>query len=206
MLLRRIARPMLAGWFVYDGIQAALKPAEHAQAARRGVELVTEQAGIEAPLSENQVTQIVRVHGAATALAGLCLAVGKAPRTAAFTLAALRVPLAIVDQPFTADDAARSERASRFVTDIGAIGAALIAGADLEGRPGLHWRLDQFRARRVRSGRAVASAAGEAVTDAAGRAGRRARRASERARRDAERALRQAARAARSVVPAGDDA
>ena len=80
MLLRHVARPMLASWFVYDGLQAALRPAEHVRAARSGVELVEKSAGIEAPLSEKQVATLVRAHGAATALAGLFLAVGKAPR------------------------------------------------------------------------------------------------------------------------------
>ncbi|PTU54420.1 DoxX family protein [Sphaerisporangium cinnabarinum] len=145
MLLRHLARPMLASWFVYDGVQAALKPAEHVRAARAGVELVEKRVGIEAPLSERQVTTLVRAHGAATAVAGLCLAVGKAPRTAALTLAALTVPLAVVNQPFTGGEAARTERTRKFVANVGAIGAALIAGADYEGRPGVQWRLERAR-------------------------------------------------------------
>ena len=145
MLLRHVARPMLASWFVYDGLQAALKPAEHVRAARSGVELVEKSAGIEAPLSEKQVATLVRAHGAATAVAGLFLAVGKAPRTAALTLAALTVPLAVVNQPFTSGEATRAERTRKFVANVGAIGAALIAGADYEGRPGVQWRLEKAR-------------------------------------------------------------
>ncbi len=145
MLLRHLARPMLASWFVYDGVQAALKPAEHVRAARAGVERVEKRVGIEAPLSERQVTTLVRAHGAATAVAGLCLAVGKAPRTAALALAALTVPLAVVNQPFTGGEATRAERTRKFVANVGAIGAALIAGADYEGRPGVQWRLERAR-------------------------------------------------------------
>jgi uncharacterized membrane protein YphA (DoxX/SURF4 family) len=145
MLLRHVARPMLASWFVYDGVQTALKPAEHVRAARDGVELVQRGTGVDASLSEPQVTTLVRVHGAATAVAGLCLGLGKAPRTAALALAALSVPLAVVNQPFTTRGPERQERARRFVANLGAMGAALIAGADYEGRPGVQWRLAKAR-------------------------------------------------------------
>ncbi|QDW64116.1 DoxX family membrane protein [Oerskovia sp. KBS0722] len=145
MLLRHVARPMLASWFIYDGVQAALKPAEHVRAARRGVSLVGQQLGVEEPLSEKQVSALVRAHGAATAVAGLFLAFGKAPRTAALTLAALSVPLAVVNQPFTPSDVPRDVRTRKFVSNLGAIGAALIAGADYEGRPGVRWRVDRAR-------------------------------------------------------------
>ncbi|WP_069386135.1 DoxX family membrane protein [Cellulosimicrobium cellulans] len=145
MLLRHVARPMLASWFVYDGVQTALKPAEHVRAARDGVDLVERSTGVDASLSESQVATLVRAHGAATAVAGLCLAFGKAPRTAALALAALAVPLAVVNQPFTSRGPEREERTRKFVANLGAIGAALIAGADYEGRPGVQWRLARAR-------------------------------------------------------------
>ncbi|MCB7137243.1 DoxX family membrane protein [Cellulosimicrobium marinum] len=199
MLLRHVARPMLASWFVYDGVQTVLKPAEHVRAARSGVELVERGAGVEAPLSDAQVTALVRAHGAATAVAGLFLAVGKAPRTAALTLAALTVPLAVVNQPFTPGDASRSERTRRFVANIGAIGAALIAGADYEGRPGVQWRLEKARhdlavARQAKQDAVVESAKGAAkdltgsAKHASAEAGRAARRAAKAAREAAEHA------------------
>lgn len=147
MLLRHVARPMLASWFVYDGVQTALKPAEHVRAARDGVDLVERSTGVDASLSESQVAALVRAHGAATAVAGLCLAFGKAPRTAALALAALSVPLAVVNQPFTARGPEREQRTRKFVANLGAIGAALIAGADYEGRPGVQWRLEKARHR-----------------------------------------------------------
>jgi uncharacterized membrane protein YphA (DoxX/SURF4 family) len=189
MLLRQAARPMLASWFVYDGVQAALKPAEHVRAARSGVELVERQVGVESPLSDKQVAALVRAHGAATAVAGLFLAFGKAPRTAALTLAALTVPLAVVNQPFTSGEATRAERTRRFVANVGAIGAALIAGADYEGRPGVQWRLSKARhdlelARQAKQEAVVASA-----KEAAHETGRSARRAAAAARKAAAQAV-----------------
>ncbi len=133
---------MLASSFVYDGVQAAMHPAEHAAAAREGSALVTERLGA-SPLSEAQVATLVRAHGVATAVLGLALAVGKAPRTAALALAALTVPLAVVNQPFTSKGSEREERTAKFVRNLGAIGAAVIAGVDLEGRPGISYRVSR---------------------------------------------------------------
>lgn len=148
MLLRHMARPLLGSWFLYDGAQAALHPNEHLQAAREGSVLATKAFGVE-PLTERQLTTLVRAHGAATAAAGLLLALGKAPRVSALTLALLTLPLAAVNQPFTAPKAERSARTERFVRNLGAVGAALIAGADMEGRPGITWRVQHARATRA---------------------------------------------------------
>ena len=54
--------------------------------------------------------------------------------------------LAAVNQPFTAPKAERSARTERFVRNLGAVGAAHIAGADMEGRPGITWRVQHARA------------------------------------------------------------
>ncbi len=210
MLLRHLARPMLASWFVYDGLQAALKPAEHVRAARSGVELVEKSAGIEAPLSEKQVAVLVRAHGAATAVAGLFLAVGKAPRTAALTLAALTVPLAVVNQPFTSGEATRAERTRKFVANVGAIGAALIAGADYEGRPGVQWRLEKARhdlalAKQAKQEAVVASAKG-AVKDVSASARGAAKEASRSTKSAATRAAKEAGRSARRATKAAQEA
>jgi uncharacterized membrane protein YphA (DoxX/SURF4 family) len=179
MLLRRLARPLLASSFVYDGVQAALHPAEHATAAREGSALVTERLGRPA-LSDAQVTLLVRAHGVATALAGLALALNKAPRTAALTLAALTAPLAAVNQPFTSKGEERSDKSAKFMRNLGSIGAALIAGADLEGRPGMSWRVQHARKSAARSTSKVAqktaAKAGSAVhqaTSVAQKAGRK---------------------------------
>lgn len=159
MLLRRIARPLLAAPFVYDGVQAALHPDDHVEAASEGAALVTDALGAE-PLSERRVALLVRAHGAATAAAGLLLAVGRTPRTAALALAALTAPLAVAHQPFTAPRDQRGARTDAFVADLGKIGAAVIAGVDLEGRPGLSYRV---RAARTRAGKATERAAEKAA-------------------------------------------
>ncbi len=102
MLLRKVARPMFATWFISEGLDAARHPAAHtavaAGALASAIGRVPRGAlggALEAlrEPSHRQVTTLVRAHGAATALAGLALATGKAPRTAALVLAGLTAPL-----------------------------------------------------------------------------------------------------------------
>ena len=89
MLLRRIARPLLATWFVTQGVDAVRGPAVHVAFARPAVDTFMQQMGTDTRLSDAQLRSIVVAHGAVTAAAGLALAVGRAPRTAALLLAAL---------------------------------------------------------------------------------------------------------------------
>lgn len=158
MLLRPVARFLLAVPFVYRGVQAVLHPTEHALAAQVAWAETTRFTPQAPDLSTSQLTMLVRAHGAATAVAGVLLALGKAPRFSALTLAGLTVPLAVADQPFTSQGPARSVRLEHFVTDLGAIGGALIAAVDTEGRPGLGYRVTHARETRAAIKAAVADA------------------------------------------------
>lgn len=144
MLLRRLARPLLAAPFVYDGVQAALHPAEHVAAARDLTDTVTDRLGVPR-LSDERLTLAVRAHGGLTAALGVALAAGFFPRVASLQLAALSAPLAVVHQPFSSKGAPRAEKTGRFVRAIGSVGAALIAGVDTQGKPGMSWRVSQAR-------------------------------------------------------------
>ena len=148
MLLRKIARPLLATWFIRDGLDAARHPGPHVVVARGPVDKATVAMG-RAPLTDRQVRTLVQVHGGLTAAAGFALAVGRSPRVAALTLAALSLPLAVAEQPFTSAARSRSDRSELFVRRLGAVGAALLAGVDYEGRPGVTWRIEHARASRA---------------------------------------------------------
>ncbi|PFG44014.1 DoxX-like protein [Isoptericola jiangsuensis] len=187
MLLRRLARPLLAVPFVHDGLSAALRPTEHTDAAREGADLVTRTLGVD-PLDDTQVSLLVRAHGIATVAAGVLLAVGRAPRTAALTLAALTAPLAAVNQPFTSKGEVRKEKTTKFVRNVGAVGAAVIAGIDLEGRPGVSYRIGQKRA-----------AAGRSIEHAAERTKLRADAAASSAKKSAKHAAKDVRHAAGSA-------
>jgi uncharacterized membrane protein YphA (DoxX/SURF4 family) len=160
VLLRRLARPLFASWFVSEGLDVVRHPAAHAAEARGA--LTTLRARLPQPvrqgpagealgreLSDRQLTTIVQVHGLALAGAGVLLVVGKAPRTAALALAALTAPLVLVNLPVKRaageDPAVRRARKDRFVRALAFTGGALIAGVDLEGRPGISWRVHKAR-------------------------------------------------------------
>lgn len=158
MLLRRIARPLFASWFVSEGYDAARRPEVHAERARAGLERVVRlvpRGALGGALDRYrqpttaQLVTLVRAHGAATAAAGVLLAAGKAPRTAALALAALTAPLILANLPLRGrpapDKEARRNRKDRLVRAVAFTGGALLAGADYEGRPGVAWRVAKAR-------------------------------------------------------------
>ncbi|PRZ04890.1 DoxX-like protein [Isoptericola sp. CG 20/1183] len=198
MLLRRLARPLLAVPFVYDGLSAALHPAEHTAAARDGADRVTQTLGVDR-LDDTQVSLLVRAHGAVTVAAGLLLAVGRAPRTAALTLAALSAPLAVVNQPFSSQGELRTEKTGKFVRNLGAVGAAVIAGIDLEGRPGMSYRIGQQRAVASRTAKHTVEAATKDAKHAASSASRSVKHATKDAKHAAGSATKDARLAARQA-------
>lgn len=163
MLLRRIARPLLATWFVSQGIDAVRGPAVHVAFARPAVDSMAVQLGSEKRLSDAQLRTVVVAHGAATALAGLALAVGRAPRTAALVLAGLTVPLAAASLPARkagkVPPEVKRERRERLIRNLAFTGAALLAGADYEGRPGVSWRVANAREQAAARAHAIAAEA-----------------------------------------------
>ena len=165
MLLRRIARPLLATWFVTQGVDAVRGPAVHVAFARPAVDTFMQQMGTDTRLSDAQLRSIVVAHGAVTAAAGFALAVGRAPRTAALLLAALTAPLAAASLPARkggkVPPEVRRERRARFVRNLAFTGAALLAGADYEGRPGVSWRMNNAREQAAAHANALAASAAE---------------------------------------------
>lgn len=207
MLVRRIARALFASWFLAEGLDALRRPAPHAARAEAAWQSLGGRLGLPAAPPGSQLRTLVRAHGAATVGAAGMLALGKAPRTGALLLAALTVPLVVVNQPFggaasvvataseaagtaparsrfgrpvgTAGRASAADRAvlrERFLRNLTMLGGALLAAVDMEGRPGVGWRLGHARV-----DHATAREAKRAVTEAA----REARTAVREARRAA---------------------
>jgi uncharacterized membrane protein YphA (DoxX/SURF4 family) len=153
VLLRPIARPLFASWYVVEGVDAVRHPGRHAAAAREGVAALRERAGgrlagldSDSSLTDRQLATVVQVHGAATVAAAGFLALGKAPRTAGVALAVLTVPLVVANLPTgkvrDEEDAARRRR---FWTSLSALGGALLAAGDLAGRPSMAYRVHAAR-------------------------------------------------------------
>lgn len=140
MPVRRIARPMFAAWFVSEGVETFRRPEPHAARAEATWRELGRHVDLPPTPAADRFTTLVRAHGAAMAIAGLMLALGRAPRTAALTLAALAAPLVLVNQPFgasarivaTAGETASAkesgqETRTRFGRPIGATGGVSTA-------------------------------------------------------------------------------
>jgi uncharacterized membrane protein YphA (DoxX/SURF4 family) len=145
VLLRRIARPLFATWFVAEGLDVVRHPSAHALDARGALDRVQRRFAVDVPeLSDRQLTTVVQAHGVALAAAGTLLALGRAPRTAALTLAVLTAPLVVVNLPdreADRDPTLRKARRERLVRALAFTGGAILAGVDLEGRPGVSYRV-----------------------------------------------------------------
>jgi len=155
MLTRRVARPLLASWFVAEGVDAFRRPADHMERMRDAWRRLAARIDDMPDVPSNETLRsIVRAHGAATAAAGLMLALDKAPRLAACTLALLTVPVAVMDAPVKGRPApARPQPAApghgehTFARDLSLLGGAVLAGLDREGNPSVGWRIQHARER-----------------------------------------------------------
>lgn len=158
MILRRIARPLLATAFVASGVDSLRNPGSQVRTAQpvldRSRDMLPPQAAAAVP---SQAETAIRVNGAVQVGAGILLATGKAPRLAAAALAGSLVPTTVTSTDFwnEADPAARAAQRNAFIKNVSLVGGALLAAADTEGKPSLAWR-----------GRAKAEAAREAVASA----------------------------------------
>lgn len=172
MLLRRLARPLFASWFVSQGLDALRHPAAHTQVVRDGLDGLRTRlpaatraaapapvaSALDGTIGDKQLATLTQAHGAAMVVAGALLAVGRAPRTAALALAALTVPLVAVNLPLgrrgSLTPTEKKARTERLVRALSFAGGAVLVGVDLEGRPGVSWRV-----RHARSDRAAIKAA-----------------------------------------------
>ncbi|MBP1159060.1 DoxX family protein [Rhodococcus sp. PvR099] len=143
MLVRRIARPLLATVFITGGIDALRHPAGKADIA----EPVIQQAHGALPdrvaaLVPSDPTNLVRLNGAIQVGAGALLAIGKAPRIASLTLASSLLPTTLAGHAFwnESDPLQRAAHRTQFFKNMSLLGGLLIAGVDTEGKPSLGWR------------------------------------------------------------------
>lgn len=157
MLLRRIARPLFASWFVVEAVDGIRHPSAHATSVREGlaalrghvrrVPALTDALDTAlTSVTDRQLGLVVQAHGVATVAAAGALAAGKAPRTAGLALAVLAVPVVVASLPSgrvltKAPDEAEAARRQKFWSSLSALGGALLAAGDLAGRPGVAWRV-----------------------------------------------------------------
>lgn len=148
-LLRTLARPTLASVFVIDGLDAALRPKRHVEKFEE-VSPALEKLGLP-PVLSSDAALLTRLTGAVSVVAGVGLATGTAPRTCATVLAALNLPLAIVNNPvWKAKDAnQRAEYTSGLLQSAALGGGLMLASVDRVGQPSLKWRVGNYQAQRA---------------------------------------------------------
>ncbi|MGC5259336.1 DoxX family membrane protein [Gordonia sp. DT218] len=158
MLIRRIARPMLATVFVASGIDALRNPQARADMSRDLVDKSVQ--ALPNSVTDNVPTEpeiLVRVNGAIQLGGGILLATGKFPRFAALGLAGSLVPTTLAGHAFwdETDPDVRARQRTQFYKNVSLLGGLLIAAVDTEGKPSLAWR-----------GRRKAGEASQAITAA----------------------------------------
>ena len=137
MIVRRIARPMLASVFIAAGIEALRNPAARAKRAAQLLDTVSAPAAV-----QEDPDLFVRVNGATLVGGGALLATGRMPRLASTLLAASVVPTTAIDHAFwdETNPEKRAQSRSLFLKNVGLLGGLLLASVDTAGKPGLAWR------------------------------------------------------------------
>lgn len=143
MLIRKIARPMLASVYIADGADTLLNTQDHVESTetvlKRVRTLLPRRYARQLPKDAELVARSI---GGAKVGAGSLLAFGKLPRTSAAVLAVTAVPTILGRHAFweTQDREERRARRSGFLTNVALLGGLVITSADTAGKPGLSWR------------------------------------------------------------------
>lgn len=118
-----VARPMIAGMFIYGGLDSFKNPASKAPKASKVAPQIAEAVGLSA-----ETEQLVKLNGAVQVGAGLALAVGVLPRLAALALAGSLVPTTLAGHPFweEEEEAARERQLMQFLKNLAMFGGLLM--------------------------------------------------------------------------------
>lgn len=143
MLVRRIARPLLAAPFVYGGISTLRKPQDRVPGARPVVEKIADAADKQLPVQlPHDVEQWVKADAAVKVVAGTLFGLGRLPRLTALVLAGSTVPTTLAGHRFweESDPKVSFEKIAHFVKNLGLLGGLLLAAVDTEGKPSVGYR------------------------------------------------------------------
>jgi putative oxidoreductase len=136
VLVRRIARPLLASTFIFGGVDALRNPASKAPAADKLD--IASKPGMDL-LNITSTEQAVRVNAAAQVAGGSLLALGKFPRLAALILAGSIVPTTLAGHRFWEEDDSTMKKGQQlhFLKNASMLGGLLLASVDTAGKESL---------------------------------------------------------------------
>ena len=126
-----LARPLLAGMFIYGGLDSARHPETKVAAAEKVVGGVAEASG-----GRVRTAHRVQLNGAVPVVAGLALATGRWARPAALVLAASLVPTTLAGHRFWEQQTPTDRHLQRiqFLKNMAMLGGLVLAAADTGGR------------------------------------------------------------------------
>ena len=118
-----VARPLIAGMFVYGGLDAFRNPAGKVPRAEKVAPDIADLVGIDA-----DTEQLVQFNGAIQVGAGITLALGVLPRLSALLLAGSLVPTTLAGHRFweEEDDGARRQQTVQFLKNAAMLGGLLL--------------------------------------------------------------------------------
>jgi uncharacterized membrane protein YphA (DoxX/SURF4 family) len=196
-----LARPMLAGMFVYGGIDALRHPEGKAPKAQDVASAIAEPLGL-----PGDTVTLVRINGAVQVVGGSLLALGKMPRLASTALAASLVPTTYAGHQFwnETDQQKKAQQRVHFLKNVSMLGGLIFAATDTGGRPSLSWRAHRALRRATKASHPMTERAAslardraeEAIASMSTGAAEAGRRASKVGRRAAKKAAKSAAKGA----------
>ena len=118
-----VARPLVAGMFIYGGLDAFRNPSGKAPRAEKVTPAIADVVGIDA-----DTEQLVKLNGAVQVVAGTALALGILPRVSALLLAVSLVPTTLAGHRFweEEDEAARAQQSVQFLKNAAMMGGLLM--------------------------------------------------------------------------------
>jgi putative oxidoreductase len=215
MLIRRVARPLLAGIFIFGGLGALRDPKGHAELIGPVVEPVLDGVAGMIPVERPpSAVTLVQVDAGIKIGAGVLLATGKMPRLAATALTASLIPTTALGHRFWEmdDSGQRMNHQIQFLKNLGLLGGLLLAVADKpsQARPAKRTSAELSRRDATEGVGALSRRAGALsgqAADLAGKAGERLTKRTKRLRVEAERlgakAAKRAEKAAKRAHKAG---
>lgn len=150
MILRRVARPMLAAIFISGGLNAIRQAEGHAHAAEPFLSENVLPVAQALPVEADPVA-VVKFDGAVKVAAGTMLALGRFRRVSSLALLTSITATTVAGHPFweKTDQGERAQEQVQFLKNAGLAGGLMLAMADTEGKPSVGWRA-QRAARKAR--------------------------------------------------------
>ncbi|RSN36744.1 hypothetical protein DMC61_01275 [Amycolatopsis sp. WAC 04169] len=167
MILRRVARPLLAAIFISGGIGALKDTQGHAKAVEPFLtESFDKLEGVVPESVPRDPATLVRIDAAVKVGAGVAVAAGKAPRLASLLLLGSLVPTTLAAHRFweIKEPAERQQQQIQFIKNAGLAGGLLLAAADTAGKPSLGWRAKRAAAKTEKRAEKLAKKAEKAIT------------------------------------------